>query len=148
MLTTASSDASKVFAVELRTGRSRWEADVRGISWTTPAVTLDRVYAAVRHSPSIAPHEGSLLALDRETDETIEAEITGLVEQYQRLGLSVLTDVIIGRSVRGEQGLYLLANADRRLIAGNLDAWPETRTARLSGFRRRPLHFGHGLLTM
>ena len=30
------------------------------------------------------------------TDETIEAEITGLVEQYQRLGLSVLTDVIIG----------------------------------------------------
>ena len=68
-----SSDASKVFAVELRTGRSRWEADVRGISWTTPAVTLDRVYAAVRHSPSIAPHEGSLLALDRETGTLLKA---------------------------------------------------------------------------
>lgn len=67
------------------------------------------------------------LALDRETDETIEAEITGLVEQYQRLGLPGLTDVIIGRSVRGEQGLYILANNDRRVINGNLDAWPETR---------------------
>ena len=69
------------------------------------------------------------LALDRETDETIEAEVTGLVEQYQRLGLSGLTDVIIGRSVRGEQGLYLLANADRRVIAGNLDAWPQAHAA-------------------
>lgn len=62
-----SSDASRVFALELRSGRSRWQADVHGISWTMPAVTLDRVYVAVRHSPSIAPHEGSLMALDRET---------------------------------------------------------------------------------
>ena len=62
-----SSDAARVFALELASGRSLWEADVRGISWTTPAVTLDRVYVAVRHSPSISPHEGSLLALDRAT---------------------------------------------------------------------------------
>ncbi len=67
------------------------------------------------------------IALDRETDETIEAEITGLVEQYQRLGLPGLTDVIIGRSTRGEQGLYVLANNDQQVIAGNLDVWPETR---------------------
>lgn len=60
-----SSDASRVYAIELRSGRLRWEADVRGISWTTPAVTLDRVYVAVRQSPSIAPHEGSLMAFDR-----------------------------------------------------------------------------------
>jgi signal transduction histidine kinase len=70
------------------------------------------------------------IVLDRETDETVEAEVTGLVEQYQRLGLPGLTDVIIGRSVRGEQGLYLLANEDHRVIAGNLDTWPPvTRTS-------------------
>ena len=67
------------------------------------------------------------LVLDRQNDETIEAEITGLVEQYQRQGLPGLTDVIIGRSVRGQQGLYLLANYDRRVIAGNLDTWPQVQ---------------------
>jgi hypothetical protein len=65
------------------------------------------------------------LVLDRESDATIEAEITGLVEQYQRLGLPGLIDAITGRSVRGEQGLYVLASNDRRVIAGNLDAWPQ-----------------------
>ena len=69
------------------------------------------------------------LVLDRQNDETIDAEITGLVEQYQRQGLPGLTDVIIGRSVRGQQGLYLLANNDRRVIAGNLDAWPQVQPA-------------------
>ena len=69
------------------------------------------------------------LVLDRQNDETIEAEITGLVEQYQRQGLPGLSDVIIGRSVRGQQGLYLLANNDRRVIAGNLDTWPQVQAA-------------------
>lgn len=64
------------------------------------------------------------LVLDRETDETIRAEVTGLVEQYQRLGLPALTDAIVNRTGRGEQGIYVLARADRRLIAGNLDSWP------------------------
>jgi signal transduction histidine kinase len=69
------------------------------------------------------------IVLDTQNDETIEAEITGLVEQYQRQGLPGLTDVIIGRSVRGQQGLYLLANNDRRVIAGNLDSWPQVQSA-------------------
>ena len=69
------------------------------------------------------------VALDNETDETIRAEATGLVEQYQRLGLPVLTDVMNGRAVRGEQGLYLLADQERRVIAGNLDAWPTLQPA-------------------
>jgi hypothetical protein len=69
--------------------------------------------------------------LDVQTDDTIDAEVTGLVEQYQRLGLPGLTDVIIGRSVRGGgQGLYVLANSDRRPIAGNLDSWPNAQIGR------------------
>ena len=63
--------------------------------------------------------------LDRETDATIQAEVTGLVEQYRRLPFSTFTDVIIGRSVRGDEGLYLLTNNDHRVIAGNLDSWPQ-----------------------
>jgi signal transduction histidine kinase len=65
-------------------------------------------------------------ALNAETDQTIEAEITGLSEQYQRQGLTGLTEVIISRSVRGGQALYLLTDSDLRPIAGNLDSWPQT----------------------
>ncbi len=63
--------------------------------------------------------------LDAQTDQTIEAEISGLAEQYERLGLSGLTDVVISRSMRGGQGLYLLADSLKHPIAGNLDAWPD-----------------------
>jgi len=63
--------------------------------------------------------------LDSQTDQTIEAEISGLAEQYQRQGLGGLSDVIISRSMRGGQALYLLTDALRRPIAGNLDGWPE-----------------------
>jgi signal transduction histidine kinase len=64
-------------------------------------------------------------ALDAQTDQTIEAEITGLSEQYQRLGLRGLVDVIISRSIHGDHGLYLLTDAVHRPLAGNLDGWPE-----------------------
>jgi signal transduction histidine kinase len=64
-------------------------------------------------------------ALDFQTDQTIEAEISGLAEQYQRQGLGGLTDVVMSRAMRGGQGLYLLTDAMRHPIAGNLDGWPE-----------------------
>jgi signal transduction histidine kinase len=67
-------------------------------------------------------------ALDAETDQTIEAEIAGLSEQYQRLGIAGLTDVIIGRSMRGGLGLYLLTDSQKRPLAGNLDGWPDAKT--------------------
>jgi signal transduction histidine kinase len=64
-------------------------------------------------------------ALDFQTDQTIDAEITGLAEQYQRQGLGGLTDVVMSRSMRGGQGLYLLTDTLHHPIAGNLDSWPE-----------------------
>jgi signal transduction histidine kinase len=64
-------------------------------------------------------------ALDDETDQTIEAEITGLAEQYQQLGIGGLTNVIISRSQRGGLGIYLLTDQEDHTIAGNLDGWPE-----------------------
>jgi signal transduction histidine kinase len=63
--------------------------------------------------------------LDVQTDQTIEAEISGLAEQYQRQGLAGLTDVVMSRAMRGGQGLYLLTDAMRHPVAGNLDGWPE-----------------------
>lgn len=63
--------------------------------------------------------------LDAQTDQTIDAEIVGLSEQYQRLGLGGLDDVIMSRSMRGSQGLYLLTDMQRHPLAGNLDGWPQ-----------------------
>jgi signal transduction histidine kinase len=69
------------------------------------------------------------VVLDNETDETIRAEVTGLVEQY-RLGMPLLTDAMERRAVRGEQGLYLLwSDALNARVAGNLDAWPQFEAA-------------------
>jgi len=63
-------------------------------------------------------------ALDAQTDQIINAEITGLAEQYQRLGLRGLAEVVISRSSRGGPGLYLLVDRARQPIAGNLDGMP------------------------
>ena len=49
--------------------------------------------------------------LDAQTDQIIEAEITGLSEQYQRLGLRGLAESVISRSLhRRPGGLYLLTD--------------------------------------
>src|SRR3984957_19501535 len=65
--------------------------------------------------------------LDAQTDQIIEAEITGLSEQYQRLGLRGLAESVMRRSLHGNQALYLLTDGAHRVIAGNLDIWPAIR---------------------
>jgi len=64
-------------------------------------------------------------ALDAQTDQIISAEIAGLTEQYQRLGLRGLTEVVMSRSAHGGPGLYLLLNRNKEPIAGNLDGMPQ-----------------------
>lgn len=62
----------------------------------------------------------------RQTDETIETEITGLAEQYRRRGLSGLGQVI-GERIRADpngSAIYLFATPDYEPLAGNLDRWP------------------------
>jgi signal transduction histidine kinase len=98
----------------------------------TLAFRIVLVYAAIFAASAIAlvafTYWNTERALDAETDQTIEAEIAGLSEQYQRLGIAGLTDVIIGRSIRGGLGLYLLTDAQKRPLAGNLDGWPDAKT--------------------
>lgn len=70
--------------------------------------------------------------LNRQVDATIEAEITGLAEQYERLGIGGLISVVAERSVRNsdQSSVYLLVDDNLRPLAGNLDGWPVSLTRR------------------
>jgi signal transduction histidine kinase len=67
-------------------------------------------------------------ALDAQTDQFVEAEVTGLNEQYEHLGVMGLMDAINNRSAHEGQGLYLLADSQGRTLAGNLIGWPRSVT--------------------
>jgi signal transduction histidine kinase len=64
--------------------------------------------------------------LDTQTNAIIEAEITGLYEQFERSGLRGLRDVIEERVARDteDRSFYLLADAIGRPLAGNVTSWP------------------------
>ena len=65
--------------------------------------------------------------MERQTAETIQAEITGLAEQYRAQGLDRLRQVIGRRSAAQPHraSVYLLVDAAGRWVAGNLDRWPQ-----------------------
>ncbi len=63
--------------------------------------------------------------LDAQTDQIIEAEITGLQEEYQHFGLQGLAETVRARSLHGNQSLYLLSDSLQHSVAGNLDSWPQ-----------------------
>jgi signal transduction histidine kinase len=66
----------------------------------------------------------------RQTDATIEAEITGLAEQYRVGGLGKLINVLQERVERDpdSSSVYLLASPAFKPLAGNIDAWPNVET--------------------
>jgi signal transduction histidine kinase len=65
-------------------------------------------------------------ALDRATDEVIEAELQGLAEQYGTGGLGALKSLISERVQAGSSSgdVYLLVGPDLAPVAGNIAAWP------------------------
>jgi signal transduction histidine kinase len=75
--------------------------------------------------------------VERQTEATLDAEITGLAEQYAQRGLSGLAQIVAARSAgdRGDGMLYLVTDPSGRPLAGNIAAWPEgvpARAGRLS----------------
>ena len=75
--------------------------------------------------------------VERQTEATLDAEVTGLAEQYAQRGLSGLVQIVAARSAgdRGDGMLYLVTNRDGRPLAGNISGWPTgvpVRPGRLS----------------
>ncbi|HEX3431100.1 MAG TPA: HAMP domain-containing sensor histidine kinase [Rhizomicrobium sp.] len=68
-------------------------------------------------------------ALNAQTDQIVDTDISGLAERYQRFGLAGLTDAIVNRSAHGGAALYLLSDSEHRPIVGNLDSWPNLSSA-------------------
>ncbi len=64
--------------------------------------------------------------VERQTEATLDAEITGLAEQYAQRGLSGLIQIVAARSAgdRGDAMIYLVTDPDGQPLAGNIAAWP------------------------
>ena len=77
--------------------------------------------------PSGYQYRVTVPIMERQTAETIRAEIAGLAEQYRAEGLEVLRQVILRRSAEQPHraSIYLLVDSTGRLVAGNLDSWPQ-----------------------
>ena len=63
--------------------------------------------------------------VDRQTEDTIDAEVRGLAEQYREQGLARLIEVVRLRSSVEGQDYYLLTDPTLRPLAGNLTSWPK-----------------------
>lgn len=65
--------------------------------------------------------------IERQTIDTLIAEVEGLIENPSLESIDQFTDLINRRSapeIRGDR-IYVLANPDYSARAGNLDAWPD-----------------------
>lgn len=60
--------------------------------------------------------------LSRQLNQTIDAELTGLAEQYRAGGLDQLVRTVAERSQTPGNSLYLVADKDGKQLAGNLSA--------------------------
>lgn len=64
------------------------------------------------------------ILLERQIEDTLEAEVQGLAEQYRQGGPGGLLATVNRRSQQSEGGVYILTNSIGRRIAGNLPALP------------------------
>lgn len=60
--------------------------------------------------------------LSRQLNQTIDAELKGLAEQYRAGGLDQLVSIVVERSQTPGNSLYLVADSEGRRVAGNLSA--------------------------
>ncbi|MFA3915393.1 sensor histidine kinase [Ruegeria hyattellae] len=65
--------------------------------------------------------------ISSETRSVVTAELAGLADEYERLGMIGLITAIKRRTVNAAErdAIYLLTSADGRVLAGNLSQWPE-----------------------
>ncbi len=78
--------------------------------------------------------------LQQQTQETINEEVLGLARAYQRGGLPVLVRVIEQRSRQPSANLYLIADANGRILAGNVESL-EAGVLDSDGWTSRPFTY-------
>lgn len=86
--------------------------------------------------------------IEWQVQETVEAEATGLSEQYRERGIQGLAEVIGNRASQDieRRAVYLLQGPDGARIAGNLYGWPKEE-GDTSGWVRFPIErIGDGRL--
>ncbi len=90
------------------------------------AVLYFLVFAASMLSVLFFVYWTSANFVERQTEATLDAEITGLAEQYAQRGLSGLVQIVAARSAgdRGDAMLYLVTDPNGRPLAGNIAGWP------------------------
>jgi signal transduction histidine kinase len=86
--------------------------------------------------------------VERQTEATLDAEITGLAEQYAQRGLSGLIQIVAARSAgdRNDAMIYLVTDPDGKPLVGNIAAWPAgvpTHSAWLSFALERTINGRH-----
>ncbi len=71
-----SSDAARVYAFDVDSGRTVWETDVHGWAWGRPTATADRVFVGTSSSPGyLVGHQAAALALERATGRVVWREV-------------------------------------------------------------------------
>ena len=105
------SDFRRISAIEPATGRTLWATDVRGLTWGTPVVTTDTVYAGTSaQNPAAIHHEGGITALDRRTGAVKWRQVVPLPAHAERAGylgsLVLAAGKIIGVGVDGTLVAY------------------------------------------
>ncbi len=75
--------------------------------------------------------------LERQINDTIEAEVTGLAEQYNEGGIDRLLRTVRDRSAKADDSLYLIANFSGRGLAGNMGGVPR-EVSGVSGWAEFP----------
>lgn len=106
MMYVGGSDFRRISLIDPATGATRWATDVRGLTWGTPKVTADTVFAGTSaQNPAAIKHEGGITALDRKTGAVKWRHVTPLAADADRagyLGSLVLADgKIIGTGYDG-----------------------------------------------
>jgi signal transduction histidine kinase len=67
--------------------------------------------------------------IETQTEETVSAELLGLRERFELLGVAGLIHIINERIMNDfdHNSVYLLADAELNPLSGNLDRWPRTK---------------------
>ena len=95
------------------------------------SLTYLALFGAAAMMAMIYIYWNTTVLLTRQLNQTIDAELTGLSEQYRAGGLNQLVRTVAARSETPGNSLYFVADARGRRVAGNLtgvspDLWSST----------------------